>query len=195
MLQTLLGMVGVDLQAHVGQWRNEAHAFKDRTLQEIKHEVVETGTTVGLAVAGFIFAMLTVVTMLFALFLWIGDQYGPYVALASVGLITAIIAAILFGIASSRGSAQPAPQRAVAAAAKPAPVVPPPAPAAAPAFTASPNASFFEAVAENLSHRAAGPTSDALDSAADIVRRGPKEAVIATLAAAVMVGIFFGRRR
>jgi hypothetical protein len=195
MLETLLRMLGVDLQAHVGRLRDEVNEFKDRTTREIKHEVAEAGVTIGLAFVGFVFAMWTVVVGLIALFLWVDDLYGPFIALGAVALVTAVVAAIAITVAASRGGKKKDPPKPVTSPPRPAALVAPPRPAAPmPAFTPPPNASFLEAVTAQLSHRAIGPTSDALDAAADMVRRGPKEAVVATLAAAVAVGIFFGRR-
>ncbi|CAN0202668.1 unnamed protein product, partial [Phaeothamnion confervicola] len=122
---------------------------------------------------------------LLALYLWVAMQEGPFVGLGVVALTTAALAAILFTVAATRGGKPKRPRVHVAPAVVTAEPVPAP----------PPHASLMDTVTHNLTHRTAAATNEALDSAAEIVRKGPREAVLATLAVAVVVGLFIGRRR
>jgi hypothetical protein len=120
---------------------------------------------------------------------------GPFVALGAVGLTTAILAAIVAALAAVR-SHRPSLKRPLGYVASAASTAgeshsaPP-----YPLFSAGSTASFVDAFGHNLTHRTAAATNDALDSAAEIARKSPREAILATLGVAVVVGLFIGRRR
>jgi hypothetical protein len=198
MIDALLRLVGVDLQRQLAQLRAKAEDFKDRTTDEMKRQAADAGLTMGLAFVGVIFAMWTVLAGLIALYLWVAEQKDPFVALGAVGLVTAVLAALLFTIVSMRGSRPDTKQTrpidfAASAAATPAFSA-----ETNPAFAAAalpPNASILDVFAHTLTDRTAAATGEVLDSAADIVRRGPREAMLVTLAVAALVGVMLGRRR
>jgi hypothetical protein len=56
------------------------------------------------------------------------------------------------------------------------------------------DASLVDAVLHRVSSHAAGATDEAIDVAADLVRKGSTPALVATLAAAGLLGWTIGRR-
>ena len=189
-MDTLLRFVGVDLQHQLARLRAQAEDFKNRTIDEVKHQVAQTGITIGLAVAGAIFVLWTVVIGLIALYLWVEMWHGPFVALGVVGLTTAIAAALLFAVAASRGGSRPV--RAARVRAVEAESI---APAVTRDIPVPPNVSLVDALTHQLTSRATSAANEALDSAAELVRKGPREAILAALAVAAVIGIVVGRRR
>jgi hypothetical protein len=188
MLGTLLRLVGVDLQRQIANLRAQAEDFKDRTSHEVRRQVADAGITIGFAVLGLFFVLLTVVVGLAALYLWAETKYGPFAGLGMVGLATAILAAAMLAVVVARS------HRAAPIGPRAAPFVPPP--AAVRRYTpAAPYASLVDSVTSPLVDRTAAVTHEALDAAAEMVRKSPREAVLTTLAVAAVVGIFIGRRR
>ena len=188
MLATLLRLVGVDLQAQLAHLRAQAEHFKRRTTHEIQHKVAETSITIGFAFVGLFFAMLTAVVALAALYLWVETPRGPFVALGAVGLATVIMAAVAFTIAAARSHRQ-TPKRATATPIRPLPA----APLLRPSSVSG--VSLLDGVTSKLAERTAAATHEALDSAAEVVRKSPREAIVGTLAVAAVIGIVIGRRR
>lgn len=187
MLGALLRLVGIDLQRQVANLRAQAEDFKHRSVAEIQRQVADTSITIGFAVVGLAFGLMTVIAGLAALYLWVGLQKGPFAALAAVGLTTAALAGLMLVIVVARGDGS------VPVRAKVVPLTSPP-----PHLrrsSAVPADSFVDAVTYNLADRTAAATHEALDSAAEIVRRSPREVILATVAVAAVVGIFVGRRR
>jgi hypothetical protein len=64
-----------------------------------------------------------------------------------------------------------------------------------PAFSTSSPGGFFDAITNNIAHRAAAASDEALDSATEVVRSGSRGAIVATLGAAALVGLLIGRHR
>jgi uncharacterized membrane protein YbhN (UPF0104 family) len=185
MLQTLGRFAGFDLRQQLTRLRWQAEELKDRAIQDVKHQVAATGITIGLAFSGLVFLLITVVIALIALFFWAEMRYGTFAAFGIVGGTTAALALLLFAIAGSRGG-------------KSKPERPPELEASSdPEFRRAPppSASFAEAASQRFVHRTAAATDEVLDSAAEIVRKGPREAILATLAVAAVVGLVIGRRR
>jgi hypothetical protein len=191
MVSALLRLVGFDLSLQLARLRAQAEDFKNRATHQVKEEVKQTGITVGLMTAGGILLFLTFLVGLAALFLWVDLQHGPFIALGVVALVTAIIAGALFTIAAARQRRPQKPRAYVSpppsepAHARPvyATMTPPPA-----------NASFVDTLAHHVTHRAAAATEETVDAAAEIVRSGSREAVLATLAVAALVGLVIGRQ-
>jgi hypothetical protein len=188
MLATLLRLVGIDLQRQLAHLRAQAEDFKNRTTLEVQHKVADTSITIGIAFVGLFFVLLTVVVALVALYLWVDMQRGPFAALAAVGLATGIMAALTFAIVAAR-SPRPLPKRPIASPVRPAPA------ALANYPSAVSGASLLEGVTSKLADRTAAAAHEALDSAAEMVRKSPREAIIGTLAVAAVIGVVIGRRR
>ena len=192
MVATVLKLVGFDLQRQLARLKAQAEDFKDRTTDELKHKAVDAGLTIGLAFGGLIFIVLTVAIGLLALYLWIEVEHGPFAGLGAVALTTTALAALLFMIAIMRGkSDKPAAKRttvdAGAAFSTAASL------GNAPRFV-TPQASFVDSITQDLTDRTAAAANEALDTAAGIVRKSPREVVLAVLAAAVVAGVVVGRR-
>jgi hypothetical protein len=194
MLGTALRLVGIDLQHQLARLRAQAELYKNRALEEAKHKAINVGVMIALALFGLFFVLLTVVAALAALFLWVAAQHGAFVGIAVVGGTTAVLAAILFTIAAMRGKsasepARPAYNSLSAAATHSGPA------AAMASHPLPPNASFVDAFTHNLTTRTAHATNDALDTAAEVVRKSSPATIYATLAAAAAVGVLIGRQR
>ena len=127
---------------------------------------------------------MTVIVGLIALFLWVAQEHGPFVAFAVVALATSLLAALLFTIALTRGDKPARPMRPAAVA------------SATSRSAASPPdfASLAAAITRGLTDKTASATHEAVDTAADLVRKGSRETMLATLAVAVVVGLVIGRR-
>jgi hypothetical protein len=196
MLDTVMRLAGFDLQRQIARLRAQAEDFKDRAIDDVKHKIADVGLTIGLAFGGLILSLFTLIAVLIAFYLWVAKDHGPFVALGVVALSTGILAILLFTIAASRGG-KAAPKRAprVDNAASAASDAPRSSASAAHASAASPShVSMYDSLAETLADKTFVPRAT-VDSAVEIVRTGPREAVLATLAAAVVVGLVMGRRR
>jgi hypothetical protein len=191
MLDNLLRIVGVDLEAKLAQLTARARAFRDETKHQVREEIAHASITAGLAFAALLALAATCVVALIALYIWIEPQHGPLKALAAVGIVTALTAIVMGIIAASRA---------------PAPVVAPepiviPMPTSRPALNLAdiiapppPNASIFDVITHRVTTRAASATDEAIDVAHDTIAHGSRPALIATLAAAVVAGWIVGRR-
>lgn len=190
MVATLLRLVGFDLQRCLENLRFQAEQFKLRTADEVKQQVAVASITIGFACVGLMLGLLTVVIGLIALYLWVATFHGPFVGLTVVGSITAVFAAVLFGVAVKRSSRTSSPR--------------PVGDAAGASMSSTESASGvatpnpFTAAdirRRGLVNETAAATDDALDMAVETIRNGPREALLATLAIAVVIGIVVGRRR
>jgi hypothetical protein len=187
MLDILLRAFGVDLQQQLARLKAQAGEFKNQAIDEVKHQAVHTGVTIALALLGLVFVLLTIVVGLIALYVWVEESQGPYAALGAVAATTAVTAVLLFVIVSARGGRSAPPRPAVA-----------PAPSVAPAGampSAASLSSLAESITERLKQQTAEAASEAIDQAADYVRKSPREAILASLAVALVAGLMIGRRK
>ena len=116
--------------------------------------------------------------------------HGPFVGLAVAGCTTAVLAAVVFGVAvkrSSRTSSLRPLGDAVGASMSSTG-------SASGVATQNPSPAA-DIRTRGLGNDMAAATDDALDMAVDTIRNGPREALLATLAIAVVIGIVVGRRR
>ena len=192
MLQALLRLLGVDLDRKLAEVRGHIDELKRSAISQATEQVKETGITVGFILGGAIAALFTLIIALAALYVWIDMHEGPLVALAVIGVVTALLAALLFVLALRRGKRRPAPAavyRAPAASPPAAPllmsVLPPP-----PA-----NASFFDRLTHRFTTRVATAGDEALDAAVQSMRTSSRPALFGTLAVVALVGVLIGRRR
>ena len=203
MLSYLLSLVGFDLQSQIAKLRSHAEALKDRAIREARREAADVSITVGFAFGSLVLGLLTLGAALAALYLWVAIAKGPFAGLAVVGGTTAVLAAILATMAATRGHRSAPVSSLPPVASEPLRVSPsaadvprrsaplPP----LPSVSATSPASFVDAVTHRLAHRAAAATDDVLDSATDVVRTGSREAIVATLGVAILVGLYIGRRQ
>ena len=192
MLQALFRLLGVELDQKLAEVRGQLEELKRSAISQATEQVKETGLTVGLMLGGAIAALFTLIIALAALYVWVDMHEGPLVAFAVVGLVTALLAALMFVLALRRGKRRPASTpvyRAPAASPPAAPllmsVLPPP-----PA-----NASFFDRLTHRFTTRVAAASDDAVDAAVHVIRTSSRPALFGTLAVVTLVGVLIGRRR
>jgi hypothetical protein len=194
MLEALFRLLGVDLNRKLAEIRGQIDELKRSAISQATEQVKETGLTVGLILLGAIAALFTFVIALAALFVWVDMRKGPLAACGAVGLVTALLAALMFVLALRRGNRRrgPAPVNLAPAASPPASVAPvlmsilPPPP---------PNASFFDHLTHRFTTRVAAASDDAVDAAVHVIRTSSRPALFGTLAVVTLVGVLIGRRR
>jgi len=195
MLQALLRLLGVDLNRKLAEVRGQIDELKRGAISQATEQVKETGLTVGLILLGAIAALFTFVIALAALYVWVDMHEGPLAACGAVGLVTALLAALMFVLALRRGKRRPTPvpvYRSPAALPPSSPVAPvlmsvlPPPPA---------NASFFDHLTHRFTTRVATAGDEALDTAVHAMRTSSRPALFGTLAIVALVGVLIGRRR
>ncbi len=192
MLDKLLQIVGVDLQAQLAQVTARATAFKETTKREFRAELTHFGMVAVFALTAIVALAATCVIALIALYTWLKPEYGALAALAAVGGVTAMFGIVMAALAATRQAPLPLaiPEPLVVPQPMPAPpvnlaaiVAPPPA-----------NASLFDVVAHRVSARAAGAAEEAIDTAEDTIAHGSRTQLVGTIAAAILVGWIVGRR-
>lgn len=179
------GLIDLGLQSQIARLRRIAEDYKDRAILAVKQKIISVGITAGLAVVGLLFLLIALCVGLAALYLWIAQQYGPFVGLGAVGGLTLGISLLLFAIVAFRSgsSSKTAPARPAKAVSLPSPVKK--------ALRAAEDAADKAGASAKSAEKA---VRHAMDEAVDVVRTGPREAVFATLAASVLLGVFLGRR-
>ena len=195
MLQALLRLLGVDLDRKLAEVRGHIDELKRSAISQATEQVKQTGLTIGLILLGAIAALFTFVIALAALYLWVDMHEGPLAACGAVGLVTALLAALMFVLALRRGKRRPTPApvyRAPTASPLLSPVAPllmsvlPPPP---------PNASLFVRLTHRFTTRVATAGDEALDAAVHVMRTSSRPALFGTLAVVALVGVLIGRRR
>jgi uncharacterized membrane protein YraQ (UPF0718 family) len=208
MVQTLLRLLGIDLQQQISRLKMQVEEVAEQASSRIERQVQETGLTLGFALAGLIAALATVAIVLTATFIWVDREHGPLVGLAVVGIITAVLAGLMFTLAAThaRTSASPKPsprpwQRAAAEplrAAAPLPAEPPaPAPSDLSGSVPPPpaDANLLDVLVHRVTTHAAAASDEAINTASEFVRSGSREQLVGTLTLAVLVGILIGRKK
>lgn len=196
MLDKLLQIVGVDLQAQLAQVTARATTFKETTKREFRAELAYFGMVMAFALVAVVALAASGVLALVALYIWLKPQYGALTALALIGAITFVVGIVMAVVAATREAPLPIampepliPEPLMVAQPKPAPVnlsamvAPPPA-----------DASLFDVVAHRVSARAAGAAEEAIDTAEETIAHGSRTQLVGTIAAAVLVGWIVGRR-
>jgi hypothetical protein len=195
MLEALFRLLGVDLNRKLAEVRGQIDELKRSAISQATEQVKETGITVGFILGGAIAALFTLIIALAALYVWVDMHEGPLVALGVIGLVTAILAAVLFVLALRRGKRPPAPNAVYHA-----PAASPPASPAAPILMSvlpppPANASYFDHLRHRFTTRVATAGDEALDSAVHAMRTSSRPALFGTLAVVALVGVLIGRRR
>ena len=192
MLEALFRLLGIDLAQKLAEVRGQIDDLKRGAIHQVTEQVKETSITAGFILGGAIAALFTFVIALAALYVWVDMHEGPLAACGAVGLVTALLAALMFVLALRRGKRRPAPAavyRAPAASPPAAPllmsVLPPP-----PA-----NASFFDRLTHRFTTRVATAGDEALNAAVHAMRTSSRPALFGTLAVVALVGVLIGRRR
>ena len=116
-------------------------------------------------------------------------------AFAVIGLVTALLAALMFALAFLRRK-RGQPPVAVYRAPAPSPPASPAAPLLMSVLPPPPaNASFFDRLTHRFTTRVATAGDEALDAAVHAMRTSSRPALFGTLAVVALVGVLIGRRR
>jgi hypothetical protein len=196
MLQALFRLLGVDLNRKLAEIRGQIGELKRSAISQATEQLKETGLIVGFVLLGAVAALVTFIIALAALYHWVDIHEGAFAALGAVGLVTALLAALMFGLAFLRGKRKPA---SAPVHLNPA-VSPPPAPGAPVSLSAvlpppPAGASFFDVLTHRFSTRVATASDEAIDAAVHVMRTGSRPALFGTLAVVTLVGVLIGRRR
>jgi len=200
MLRFILRLLGVDLDYKIAEIRAQIEGFRARTANQLSEQVKETGLMIGLAFVGTVAAIATLVIVLVALYRWVELYKGPFAALAAVGVVTGLLAVVMFALAFRRKPRKPTSAAADRhPAAIPESSVPPPRTGSAVLSAALPllrsNASALDVLTHRVSTRVAGAGDEAIDAAVHLMRTGSRSVLFGTLAVVALVGVLLGRRR
>ena len=195
MLQALFRLLGIDLSQKLAEVRGQIDELKRSAISEVTERAKEIGITAGFILGGAIAALFTFIIALAALYVWVDMHEGPLVACGAVGLVTALLAALMFVLALRRGKRRPAPAPVYRA-----PAASPPSPLVAPVLMSvlpppPANASFFDHLTHRFTTRVATAGDEALDTAVHVMRTSSRPALFGTLAVVALVGVLIGRRR
>jgi hypothetical protein len=174
MLASLKSAVDLALQGQGTRLMQAAEAYKQRTLNEVRQQTISAGVTAALVMTGLAFMLMAVTIGFAALFYWVALWHGTLAGLGAAGGAAMFLSLLMFTVIALRGkNGAPAgshhgltPPRSVA--------------------VARPGTADFGVAALG---------QQSVDAATGIVRNGSREAVLATLAATVVIGMLVGRRR
>jgi hypothetical protein len=185
MLATLPRLLGIVLQQHVSGLMTEV---TKQTSARIRRQVQSIGITLGFAFAGLIAGLATVAIGLAAIFVLVDREHGPLIGLTVIGAITAVLAGLTFTLAATYARMR-APRK---------PIEPstPPSPDRVGAVQPRPgDADPFDAVRHRIAAHTAAAGDAAIDAVTEFVRSGSREALVGSVALAVVVGIVIGRKK
>ena len=201
MLREVLRLLGVDLDRKLAEILAQVEEFKTRTTHQVTEQVKETSLMVGFTFVGAVAAIATFIIVLVALHRWVEMYKGPLAALTAVGVVLALLAAVMFALAFGRRNRKPASavmDRRLATPPPP-PSPPPPQSMSAVLSAALPslpqNASLFDVLTHRFSKRAVGASDEAIDAAVHVMRTGSRSVLFGTLVVVSLVGVILGRRR
>ena len=184
MLGALKSALDIGLQGQVSRLAGLAEDYKERAADRIKEQAAAAGVIVALTVVALSFFMIAIVIGFAALYHWVALWHGTLAGLAAAGGSAMVISLLLFTIVALRaksGSPKPDPKMA-----------------------------NIRAEARDALHKSKAALGDdgreaernaallgkqSIDAATEIMRNGSREAVLATLAATVVIGMLVGRRR
>lgn len=183
MWSTVRSAIDLGLEGQASRLMAMAQNYKDRAIEEARVQAVSAGVTAALVLFGLLFVAIAVGIGLIALYYAVAMMRGPFAGFAAAGGAAMVIAALIFTIVAMRAN-------------KP----------AKSAANFSPVKSEATGVSRKTGQGAAssGPRGQVdtlalgkqtVEAATGIVRDGSREAVLATLAATVIVGMLIGRRR
>lgn len=197
MVQTLLRLLGIDLQQQISRLKMHVEEVTEQASLRIGRQVQEASLTLGFALAGLIAALATVAIVLTAIFIWMDREHGPLVGLAVVGVITAVLAGLMFTLAAmhARTSASPNPQPPAAAPLPSEPPAPPPRGSSASVPPPPDDADLLDVLAHRITTQAAAASDEAINTATEFVRSGSRQQLVGALALALLVGILIGRKK
>jgi ABC-type protease/lipase transport system fused ATPase/permease subunit len=193
MAPEMASLIDLSMRAQLARLRSIADSYKERAIGELRHKLVSLGIAAGLAIAAAFFLLVALLVGLAAIYLWIAQQYGSFAGLGTVaGLAILVALGLLAAIALRGSSSNPQTRSPEADRTQNAP---------------EPNGSAVQAVLQAVNDvtKSARRTADVFeraekssrktaDMAAGCVRNGSREAILATLAATIALGVMLGRR-
>jgi hypothetical protein len=200
MLTAIMWLFGVDLEQKILQIKGHFHDAAEETSFHFRREVQGAGLFVIFAGLGAVALAAAMGAAAAALFLWLDAQHGVFVALAGVGGLCVIFAAVMFMFAMAwrrtrkthaRPSDPPVPQSAAS------PRLPPRAQPASIPLSIPPlpdNASLVDQLTHRFGQRALSASDEAVERAEALMREGSQGALLTTLALAAVIGVVIGRR-
>ncbi len=178
----LQGQASRLLQDQTSRLMLKAEAFKDRTLEDARGQAVSAGVTVALVLFGLLFAAVAVGIGLVALYHAVALVHGPLAGYAAAGGSALVISLVIFTTIAIRANRTSRPSL-----------------GAKVGREARDDWRRAQNAAGSTAHRAQPDTlalgKQTVDAATGIMRDGSREAVLATLAASVVIGMLVGRRR
>ena len=170
------------LQDQTSRLMLKAEAFKDRTLEDARENAVAAGVTVALVLFGLIFAGVAVGIGLIALYHAVAAVHGPLAGYGAAGGAALLISLIIFTVIAIRANRSRQPSL-----------------GARLGREARSDWQRAQTAASSATGRSQADTlalgQQTVDAATGIMRDGSREAVLATLAATVVIGMLVGRRR
>jgi hypothetical protein len=202
MLTAIMWLFGIDLEQKILLLKGHVHDAVEETSVRFRRELQEAGLFVIFAGLGTVALAGAMGTASAALFLWLDQQYGTFVALAAVGGLCTLFAAAMFVFAMRRGrnhtaavraSEGPAPSKPVTPSAMPHRARPAPPPISIPPLPE--NASLVDQLAHRFGQHALAASDEAVARAEQLMREGSSgAALLTTLALAAAIGFVIGRR-
>jgi hypothetical protein len=201
MLEPVLRLLRVDIEHKLADIRSQIEEFRARTTHQIAEQIKQTGLVVGFALVGTCATVATFIIALVGLYRWVDLYKGPFAALAAVGAVTALLAAVMFVLASRGKPPKTASRVARGGRLTAAPELSASQPRAGSAALSAavpsppPNASVVDVLTHRVSTRVAGAGDEAIDAAVHLMRNGSRSVLFGTLAVVALVGVVIGRRR
>lgn len=175
MLDALKSAVDIVLQGQGTRLMNAAESYKQRTVAELKRETMSAGITVALVATALAFMLIGVMIGLAALYYWVALWYGTLAGLGTAGGAAIFLSLVLIVVAAKRKGPAPVPVSHGAA--------------------LPPHIKTANVMRPGVAADTVELGRKSVDAATGIVREGSREAVLATLAATIVVGMLLGRRR
>lgn len=113
-MDKFLRLIGIDTVALTARLSTRLEIYKDRTIEEIKSNILNLGITIGLFAAGGLMMVLMVVVSLIAFYRLVVERYSDIVGLGAVAGLLFVIGIVLIFIGRSM-SRQAPPDMATAA--------------------------------------------------------------------------------
>jgi hypothetical protein len=196
MVGTIKTMIDLGLQSQIARLREIVEGYKDWAVEEARQTAVSIGIMLALAFAALFFLLIALCAALVALFLWVGEEYGPFVALGVVCAVAVAIALVLLAIMALRGGRKSAPARKPVVVAAAAVNIPNPIDGLVRSAVKAADEMTGKAkeTVESV-ERAGAAARDALDNAVETIKNGSRPALFATIAGTVVLGMMLARRR
>jgi hypothetical protein len=201
MLTAIMWLFGIDLEQKVLRLKGHFHEAVEETSFGFRRELQRASLFVIFAGLGAVALAVTMGIAAAAVFLFLEEQYGSFIALAGVGGLSAVFAAVMFVFAIASGRTRKSPKRPSEAPVRPRaatePGVPRHAQPAATPISIPPlpeNASLVDQLTHRFGQHALAASDEAAERAEKLMRAASPGALLTTLALAAAIGVVIGRR-